>query len=343
MSSRLQLSVALPLLAFALLVAAPAAQAIPATTAPAAAPIRLGVFFWHDSPNDVQTFAGIRDGLQRAGVACEFVEVSAENDVQKGTQALAQLQRADCRLLFAMGTQATLLAMRAEVRVPIVYAAVANPVASGLVDGWRGSGKEIAGASYWIPPATVLRVFRLAVPGLAHLGILRSLPSGVVSKAELAAMREHLAEPTAPALAITEAVASDADDLPRAVAALRSAGAQAIWIPNDLVVYKNVDRVRQALGDARVPLVTTSLVVARSDAVVGATVDFALHGQRTAALALQILRGAAPGTLPVDTMQSFRVVANLDAARRCRWELPLSLLALADELVDAQAPHAQPR
>ncbi len=318
----------------------------PAPVVPAPAPTRLGVFFWHDSPNDALAYDGIRNGLVTAGISCEFVERSANDDIHKGAAALAQLRAADCALVFALGTQAALMATRTVRDVPIVFVAVADPVASGIVADPKGSHGNVAGASYALPAATVLHVFQLGLPGLERLGMLRSLPSGLVSRAELDAMRAHLADATAPPIQLVEAVAADADDIPRAVEALRQASVQAIWIPNDLTIYQHLDGVRRGLGDSRLPLVATALTAARTDAVIGATIDFAMHGRRAAALALQILRGAAPGTLPLDTMQSYRVIANLDAARRCGCELPLSALAVADELIaplPRTATHADHR
>jgi putative ABC transport system substrate-binding protein len=309
----------------------------------AAPPARLGVLSWHDSPNDQAAFAGIKDGMKLCRLPCEFVERRADADVQRGAAALAELRELRCALVFALGTQAALMATRTLTEVPVVYVAVADPVASGIVAGWQGSGRNVAGASYRMPPARVLDVFRLAIPGLQRLGILRSIESGLVSQGELAAMNAHLAEPGAPQVALVEAVARDADDLPRAVDALAAARAQAIWIPNDFTVYRNLDRVRAQLQRLQLPLVTTAIGAARSDAIAGATVDFALHGHRAAALALRILRGEAPGSLPVDTMQSLLVTANLDAARRSGCELPLALLAVADELIPRGAqPENRP-
>lgn len=310
---------------------------------PAERPHRLGVFFWHDSPNDEAAFAGIRQGLTAAGVAHELIERRADSDRERARRALAELRESGCELVFAMGTQAALLAAEHLGGLPVVYAAVSNPVASGVVADWGGSGRPLAGGTNRIPPATIAKVFRQAVPSLRRLGMLRSKTSGVVSAAELLTMREHLqgvpADPVpgdgapAPPLEIVEEVAADADDLPRAVRALLDAGVQAVWIPIDFTVYSNLDRVRPLLDAARVPMVATAHNGARDGAVVAVTVDFQLHGRRVAALAVRILAGADPGALPVDTLHGYVVVANLAAARRIGHELPLPLLVRADTLL----------
>lgn len=304
--------------------------------------IPLGVFFWHDSPNDDATWRGLQQGLADLRLPVAIVERRAGGDRNR---ALAQLDelRGGCRLIVALGTDAALLCKERVPDVPVVFAAVSNAVASGIVADWNGSGRNLCGASNWIPPGAVLDVFQLAVPGLQRLGMLRSQASGVVSNAELLAMREHLAQQPRPPVQLVEAVAKDAADLPRAVTELRQAGVDAIWIPIDLTVYQNLAAVRQALGERPLPLVTTAAAGVRGGALVGATVDYALHGRRAATLVHAVLVGGkAPGTLPIDRMRSATVVVNVAAARAAGTELPLSLLLLADELLAAEAKDGKP-
>jgi putative ABC transport system substrate-binding protein len=311
-----------------------------ALSAPAAAQdkpsTRIGVFFWHDSPNDEATFAGIRDGLESKGIRFEILERRADSDPAKADKALAELHAARCDLILAMGTRAALLASTALQDVPVVYAAVSNPVASRVVEHWQGSGRQLAGGTNRIPPATIQRVFAMAVPDLRRLGMLRSKSSGVVSEAERATMQQHL-DAVAADIQIAEQVAANDGDIPRAVQALIEADVDAIWIPIDFTVYTNLKKVRQITDTARVPLVSTAHNGARDGAIVTVTVDFAVHGRRIAALCARILNGAKPKDLPVDTMQSYAVVANLEAARRIGHELPIALLVRADTLIDPAA------
>lgn len=307
---------------------------------------RLGVFFWHDSPNDQATFAGVRAQFAKAGVQVEFVERNAGGDTGLAVRQLAELRDGGCELIFAMGTQAALLA-RQEVRsVPIVFAAVSNPVAAELVPTWSGTQGNLCGASNWVAPESVLAVFQLAVPGLRRLGMLRSEKDSVVSRAELATMRAYLATEGAPAVEVFEAVVPHVDLVEPAVRELLLRDVDAIWIPIDNSVYKNLDLVQRALQGRHVPLVTTAVGALRAappglGAIAGAVPDYPLHGRRVAAMALRLLRdGKQPHELPVDRMSGCLIVANLAAARRQQFELPLSLLALADEILEPEPEDA---
>jgi putative ABC transport system substrate-binding protein len=309
------------------------AQAATPPMPPTKAPLRLGVFFWHDSPNDRAAFEGIQQGMRDAQLAPQWLLRRADADQAKATAMIADLRAQHCDLVFAMGTQAALLLQQGLPDTTIVFAAVSNPIASGVLSDWQGSGTKLCGGSNWVPPASILRVFLQAMPNLKTLGMLRSETSGIVSAAELATMRAYLAAPDAPKVQLLESVAKDPADLPRAVEALRAQGAQAIWIPIDLGIYKQVAAIHAALGSHQLPLLSTAVQAAREGAMVTVSVDYVLHGRRVAALAERVLRGADPGKQPVDLLQGWQVTADLGAARRAGHELPLSLLALADVLI----------
>ena len=299
---------------------------------------RLGVFFWHDSPNDLTALTGIRAGLARAGVDAIWIERHADSDHERATAMLAELRTAGCELVFALGTQATLLAKDALREVPVVFAAVSDAVASNVVPDWSGSGGNLCGASNWIGAPAVLDTFRLAVPGLRRLGVVRSRTSGIVSGAETATMRAHLAAEPDLGVTLVESVAHDGDDVERAVASLVARRVDAIWVPIDLTVYSDFDAVRRGVGGSRLPLLTTAAAGVGNGAHVGCVGDYELHGRRTAAIALRVLAGADPGRLPVDRMHGTQVKVDLTAARRDGIELPLSVLAVADELL-VEAPR----
>ena len=295
---------------------------------------RIGALFWHRSPNDFAALDGFRAGLAAWGEV-ELEVAHAEEDQDRAREILAAFAAKPVDLILALGTRAALLAAEAAGSIPVVFTAVTNPVESGVVAGWEGSGRRVAGNSNWIASDTLVEVFRLAVPDLERLGMLRSSGAGVVSGAELRQLRRHLGGLEAPPFSLCEQVVDDEEELGEAVTRLLAADVQAIWIPIDFLVYENLDRVLDALGDRRIPLVSSSVKGTRAGAVAGVFVDYGMLGRNAAALTRRILEdGADPGSLPVGTMEGYRVEVNLAAARRCGYPLPLSLLVLADSILD---------
>ena len=306
------------------------------------APWRIGVLLWHRSPNDLQALDGIRNAFRVSGRPHALEVVEADSDEARAATLLAGLRAKRVDLIVAMGTQAALLCKQHVSDLPVVFTAVTNPVESKLVPDWSGSGSNLAGNSNWIEPQTVLDVFRMAVPDLTRLGVLRSTSTGVVSAAELAAMRVLLAGPDAPKLALHEELARDVDDLDAAVARLAAAKVEAIWIPIDFLVYENIARVADAARARGVPLVSSSLRGVTEGAVAGLVVDYETLGARAVLIALDVLeRGREPRSIPIGRMAGYQVVVNLAAARRANYEVPLPMLAVADLILDVEPKEAR--
>jgi putative ABC transport system substrate-binding protein len=300
-------------------------------------PWQIGVLMWHRPENDLQALAGLETALRVAGRPHQLLVEDADSSAERAVAALERFRARPVDLVVALGTQAALLCRQHLPDLPVVFTAVTDPVESGVVPSWAGSGRNLAGNSNRIAPETVLAMFRRAVPDLRRLGILRSAETGVVSLAELRAMERHLAELPAgrPRVELVEEIATGVEDLGAAVGRLAAAGCQAVWIPIDFLVYENMGPVTAAAAARRLPLVSSSLAGATSGAVVGVVVDYEMLGERAALLVLEILaRGRDPGSLPIGTMQGYQVVVNLAAARRLGYDLPLPLLALADRLLD---------
>ncbi|MEZ5965086.1 MAG: ABC transporter substrate-binding protein [Planctomycetota bacterium] len=317
-----------PLFATCWAIAAQESAALPS-------PVPIGVFFWHDAPNDEAAYDGIERGLRAGGVSCTLTVRRAESDQARAAEQLTRLAASHPRLVFAMGTQAALLARQYIHDCPIVFTAVTHPVEAGVAESWQSAGANVCGNSNWIESETMLSAFRVCVPRLARLGVLRSSVSGVVSAAELRQMQRYLREPQAPRVELLEEVVQSADELDGATARLRARGAQAVWVPIDNLVYENTAAVLEALRGSGIPIVSSAQRGAAAGATLGVVVDYGLLGERAAALARRVLRGqVAPADLPVQTMQSHQLVVNLAAAKACAYEVPLPSLLVADRILD---------
>jgi putative ABC transport system substrate-binding protein len=305
----------------------------PPTAASAPEAFRIGVLFWHESPNDELAYLGVKSGFALSRIAVEFERVYAAEDDERARRALLHWRDREFDLVYAMGTSAALRAKETLTALPVVFTAVTNPVGSGVVQSWDGSGSNLCGNSNWIPTPEVLSVFRKAVPDLARLGVVLNR-NNPVSIEEVAEAKRYFKEHPEKRLALFEEYLRGPEDLDAAVRKLLARGSQAIWIPIDHDVYTNIDRVAAITVPLRIPLVTSQASAVEQGAVAGVAVDYQALGERSVILAEQVLRrGADPGTLPVGRMHFFRVIVNLAAARKAGFKVPLALLATADEIL----------
>lgn len=301
--------------------------------AAAAPPVRIGVLIWHESPNDELAYEGVRAGFELAGIQATFEVARAGEDAGAAEQILAGFRQRGFDLVYALGTEAARRAKANLTDLPVVFTAVTNPIGSGVVPSWDGSGSNLCGNSNWIAAEDILSVFREAVPGLVRLGVVLSTDNPV-SIEEVAEAKRLFKERPEKKLVLIEEWIRRAEDLEEAVRRVLERGAQAVWVPIDNTVYRNIDRVAAITEPKKIPILSSQASGTRHRAVVCVSVDYRLLGERSVILAERVLRrGADPGELPVGRLRGYLVIANLAAARRCGLTLPLSLVATADELI----------
>jgi putative ABC transport system substrate-binding protein len=280
----------------------------------------VGVLLWHDSPNDRETLAGIREALAAGRLDPAIEVLEARGDDAAARRALREFDARPVGAVVALGTGAALRARDEVRRVPVIFAAVTDPVGSGVVGGEAGSGRNLCGVASGIDPAEALRVFRAALPGLRTLAVVHD-PANPVSSREVEVLGRAGAA-LEPALRLVVRPVAAADLVPegalRAAVAEALRGAEALWIPIDLAVYGRAGEAAEAAAAARRPVLATAAPAARTAAAVCVTADFRAVGRLAAVRLARVLRGADPGTIPL-------------ARPRSSFEVPLSLLAAADE------------
>lgn len=292
----------------------------------------IAVLVWHDSPNDLEAIIGLRRGLAVLGLAGLVTEHHVDRDEKQAVALLRDFDSGRARLVVALGTRAALLAKEHVKRVPIVFTAVTNPVLSGIAASWQGSGTNVAGNSSWLDRGEMLAAFRLAVPELGVLRVLRT-SDNAVSRAEVTEAREALTGQ--PGLVLEEIVVAD---VARLDAALDRAldGAGAIWVPIDYQLYqeKPLQRIIARADAAGVPVVSSTPKCVGAGALVVVAVDYRALGLKAASIVKRILvGGAAAGDLPVGRMSSSRIFVDFAAARRSGRRLPKDLIFRAHRLL----------
>ena len=293
---------------------------------------RIGVLFWHDSPNDRVALEGFRAGLELRTSRYELDVVNVHSDEAAARERLRSWAETPVDLVLALGTRAAQLAREHAGPVPVVFTAVTNPVLTGVAEGWEGSGADVTGNSNWIPAATVLRTFRRAVPGMRRLGVIASRKNPVPA-AEIEEMKAALAADPNGGLELEVRLVDTGDELTEAARHLVER-VDAIWIPIDFLVYENLHRIRAVTDPAKIPLLSSSKKGAEAGAIVGIIVDYSNLGKNAAALAVRILEdGDAPRSIPIGRLSGYRTIVHLARAREIGYRLPLEVVCTADQIL----------
>ena len=234
-------------------------------------------------------------------------------------------------VLVTIGPNSGLAAKRATGTIPIVAAAVPDPVGIGLVAGLARPGGNVTGLSTLGNDTDMKRMERLkeVVPTASRVAVLAN-PDNVATGPRLANFE-------AAARALGQEVrlvpARTADDLAGAFAAAADWGADALLVPSGSVVINDPARIVELAAQHRLP----DFYEHRESTELGGLAtfgpDYAEIYRRAAAYVDKILKGAKPADLPVEQPATFDFVINLKTAQALGLTIPQPVLQQATELI----------
>ena len=258
---------------------------------------------------------------------------SAEGRPERLAELADELVRAKPDVLVAgFGTLAAKTAMAATNRIPIVFTGVGDPVGAGLVSNLSRPGANITGMSAQAADLSGKRLQLLSelVPGKNLFAVLGN-PDTPFTALAVSQIKAAAAENGQP-LAFFEA--RSADQLPAAVDAVVNSRAAALLVLEDPMLLGARQQFTDLVAKARLPAIYTLREFADAGGLICYGPDQSATVRRAADYVDKILKGAAPADLPVEQPTKFALVINLTAAKALGIEIPASLLAVADEVIE---------
>ena len=314
----------------AVLLAAP----LSAWAQPVKKPWRIGYLSGGSSPVMAPYVAAFREGLRNRGlIEGETIVVEyrwADGNNEKLPALAGEVVALKVDLLVASGTPATVAAKRATSQIPIVFMAVSDPVASGLVASLARPGGNATGWSTILPDfgGKLLGLIREAVPSASRIAVLAN-PTNPGTVLGLKAIRDQ-----APSLGMTiqSVEVPTPASLDAAFSTMASARLDALVTIFDTVTLSNRGRIVEFAARHRLPAIYQLKEFADAGGLMS-------HGPqsmvpRTAIYVERILKGAKPADLPVEQPTKFELVLNLKTAKALGLTIPPALLARADQVIE---------
>jgi putative ABC transport system substrate-binding protein len=257
---------------------------------------------------------------------------SAEGRTERFPELVAELVRLKVSVILVAGEPMIIAARQATATIPIVMAAVGDPVGRGFVASLARPGGNITGVSNMAVEMTGkwVELLKEAVPKATKVAVLRN-PANPTHEVFWRQTQE-----AARALGVqaqsAEAKTVEEIDLAFAAMAKERAGALIVF-PDPLF---NGSRVKVAALAERYRL--PSLTMFRESADAGALMSYGPsildNYRRAAGFVDRILKGAKPADMPVEQARQFELVINLKTAKALGLTIPPSLLARADHVIE---------
>ena len=292
---------------------------------------RVG-FLWIGPPEpETTTSKGIKKGLAEHGYVLSrdliFDARYAEGKPERFPALIAELLDAGADVILPQGNAAALVAHKVTATVPIVTIGD-DLVGVGLAESLPHPGGNVTGIEVqaveirpkWLE---ILKAVAPNVRSIAVLGDANETP-GVLKL-----------EDVAPRFGVTLTFLSSLPpDLDASLAAIGSGRFDGLIVNDNPSLVPETPRIAAVAAQNRTPAVYGVAVSAHLGGLIGYSFDAFEAGRRTADFVDKILKGAKPGDLPIERPTKFITIVNLKTAEALGLEIPTTVLAAADEVIE---------
>ena len=298
-------------------------------------PRRIGVVIQGDTYH--VGVDGLREGLKALGIEEGSQLALLVRDAKGSLPAIGAAARALEReegvdLIVALATSVALAAKRSTENVPIVFVTGSDPAALGLVDTLARPGGRLTGIHSISSDLTSKRLefLREIMPTVQRVLTFYSPGNPTaVSAVELArdAARRLGINLVEQAVTLTE-------EIHERLRALSATDAEAYFFGSDAMVNSQGSLILERANALRMAVVAFGLDLVREGALISYGFSYRDLGRRAAVYVSRILAGANPGDLPVEAVSVPALAINLKAAKALGIDIPPSILARADEVIE---------
>jgi putative tryptophan/tyrosine transport system substrate-binding protein len=249
-------------------------------------------------------------------------------DADRIARHAAELVAAQPDVIMANSTPVIAALKHATATIPIVFAVVADPVGDGFVASLSRPGGNITGFSSFDPEigGKWVQLLKEVAPAITRVALLFNPRPFVRPFVEAAARSAGVEAVPVPA--------HSPEEIHRWLAELaQMSGSGLVAMPDSFVVV-NGQAIIRSMERYRLPAIYPFRLFAEQGGLMSYGVDTADLNARAATYVDRILRGEKPADLPVQAPTKYELAINLRTARALGIEVPLPLLARADEVIE---------
>src|SRR5215467_8750272 len=291
----------------------------------------LGVFSYAEYKRQVDALlTGLRQLGYDEGKNIVIHYRWAEGRYDRLPELASELAKLNVDVIVTHSTPGSRAAKEATSTIPIVMAAVIDPVEMGLVPTLHRPGGNLTGLTFFVFELYAKRVelIREAIPTLMRAAVL--INPANPSQLMAVPVMQRTASALGVELVLLEVKARD-DIAPAIATATRRA--QALVSIEEPLSISNAKQIGDLALQNRLPMIGFK-PQAEAGALIEYGADLADLYSRSATFVDKILKGTPPADLPVERAAKFELIVNLKTARALGLEVPTSILLRATEVIE---------
>ena len=277
---------------------------------------------------------GIRDELKARGFQTgknfKLAYYSAQGNPATAAQIARQVAGEGADVIVGISTPSAQAAAAATKTIPVVFAAVTDPISAKLVTGEGATGNNVTGVSDRPPVNHQVSLIKMMLPSAKRLGVIYS-PGEANSVAQLALLKSNA---EAAGFSVVEAPAVKSSEVQTAAKSLVGR-IDVLYVPADNAVVSGIDAVLSVMAKAKVPVIAPDEQAVEKGAIASIGFDFYQMGRQTGGIVAEILKGNPPGSIAWQYGSGTSLVLNVGAAKSLGVELPTAVVKRAKKVLGA--------
>jgi putative ABC transport system substrate-binding protein len=264
------------------------------------------------------------------------IEVRAANSrVERFPALTSELVGLQVDVIVASNSLAGRAAQQATTTIPIVVPVMGDPVADGLVASLARPGGNVTGLTFLGPQLVPKRLDLLkeALPSASQVAALWH-PGAYAERTMNDMMKEAEVAGLTLGLHVRFVAVLDPDELDQAFSTIAAERTDAIMVFPSPMLFAERRRIVDLARKLRLPLISMSKEFVQLGGMMSYGADIIDFFRLSAAYVDKVLRGAKPADLPVEQPTKFELFINLKTAKDLGIELPASLVARADDVIE---------
>lgn len=275
---------------------------------------------------------GVKDELAERGYKegdnLKIMHESAQGNSAIASQIARKFIGDSPDVIVAIATPSAQTVAAAARNIPVVFAAVTDPVGAKLVKNAEAPGANITGVSDMLPIDKHLDMLLRMVPDAKRIGtVYNPGEANAVSLIEL--LDERL---QARGLTLVKGAATKTSEVLGAARSLVGK-VDAIYLTTDNTVISAAEAVISVGERAKIPVFAADTATVARGAVAAMGFDYYDHGRQAGVMVARILEGEKPGDMPVETMEKLNLFVNPEAGERMGITVSEDAIAEAAEVV----------
>jgi putative ABC transport system substrate-binding protein len=289
-----------------------------------------------DDPAGQASVAAFQKSLQQLGWSdgrnVRFDIRWGANDDERDRRDAAELVGLAPDVILAGGTLGVAALQRVARSLPIVFVGVTDPVGAGLVDTLARPGGNVTGFMLfeYSSSGKWLELLKQIAPRLTRAAVLRDStnPAGIAQFGAIQAAAQSLGVEVSPVSV------RDAGEIERAVAAFARSANGGLIVTGSASASVHHDLIVTLAAKYKLPAIYSNRYLVTGGGLISYGVDLVDQYRNAASYVDRILKGEKPADLPVQAPTKYELVINVKTAKALGIDVPTTLLARADEVIE---------